>query len=217
MEAFPGTFSSSVKALHTGNPIRESISAVPVPELRFKDREGALRLLVVGGSLGAQSFNELLPVALSTLPEAERPEVWHQAGKRHHDKAQACYREHRVDARVDAFIADMNEAYAWADLVVCRSGALTVSELSAVGVASILVPFPYAVDDHQTANAAFLADHQAAILVQQRDLDAPRLATLLMELNHRERLLEMAKAARAQAKLDASQLVAQNCQEAACG
>lgn len=218
LEAFPGSLPAKHHPIHAGNPVRAAISAIAAPEQRLAGRSGRLRLLVIGGSLGAQAFNEIVPQALAALPAAERPEVWHQCGKRHLDAAQRNYRTAGVEARVLPFIDDMAEAYAWADLVLCRAGALTVAELAAAGIAAILVPYPHAVDDHQTANARYLSDHRAALLVAQHDLSAERLKNLLQEFTRaRDKLLATARAARARAIPDATQRIAALCLEAAHG
>jgi UDP-N-acetylglucosamine--N-acetylmuramyl-(pentapeptide) pyrophosphoryl-undecaprenol N-acetylglucosamine transferase len=207
MVAFPDVLK---RAEWTGNPVRAEIAALPAPEERFRGRSGPLRILVVGGSLGAQALNEALPKALSRL--GEKVAVVHQAGEKHLDSLKENYRKAGVDGELVAFIQDMARRYAEADLVICRAGAVTVAELSAGGVASVLVPFPFAVDDHQTANARFLADHGAAILVPQRDLTPERLSALIGSLD-RATLLEMAKKARALGKPDAARVVAQRCME----
>jgi len=202
------------KAEWVGNPVRGRIAALPVPAERFTHRSGRLKVLVVGGSLGAKALNECLPQALALLPESDRPQVTHQTGKQHFEAVQALYAQAGVSAEVCAFLNDMDARYAAADLVICRSGALTVAELAAAGVASVLVPFPFAVDDHQTGNARFLADHGAAILLPQSELTPEGLAKLLLEMT-RERALAMAEAARKLAKPDAAQQVAQICAEVA--
>ena len=170
----------------------------------------------MGGSLGAARLNEVVPVALAGLPQEARPEVWHQAGKRNIESAQNAYREAGIEARVVPFISDMVEAYRWADLVLCRAGAMTIAELAAAGVASILVPFPFAVDDHQTANAHYLSDHNAAVLLPQAQLTPERLGELIKETTP-EALRKMADAAQRLALLDASQRVADQCMEVAHG
>lgn len=218
LEAFGGAFKSKVKTTVVGNPVRGDILNLPAPAERFAGREGPLRLLVVGGSLGAKAINELLPEVLSTLPEGMIPEVLHQVGKRNLAETEALYRAaglaERESIRVVPFIEQMDEAYGWADLVLCRSGALTVSELSIAGVASILVPFPFAVDDHQTGNARYLAEAGAAILIQQNELNRDRLINILTEqLNDREVLLAMAQKARQLGQPEASQTVADICLE----
>lgn len=218
MEAFPGSITNVNNVLHTGNPLRADF----IKRDDEKDsqthvqHDGPLRLLVVGGSLGAARLNEVVPVTLAGLPQEARPEVWHQAGKRNIESAQNAYREAGIEARVVPFISDMVEAYRWADLVLCRAGAMTIAELAAAGVASILVPFPFAVDDHQTANAHYLSDHNAAVLLPQAQLTPERLGELIKETTP-EALRKMADAAQRLALLDASQRVADQCMEVAHG
>jgi UDP-N-acetylglucosamine--N-acetylmuramyl-(pentapeptide) pyrophosphoryl-undecaprenol N-acetylglucosamine transferase len=198
------------KARWCGNPVREDIAQLPAPQERFRGRSGPLQLLVVGGSLGAQALNETVPQSLALIDPPQRPSITHQAGARHLEQLRRNYAAAGVQAQTVAFIEDMAARYAEADLVICRAGALTVSELAAAGVASVLVPFPFAVDDHQTRNARFLADAGAAVLVQQRDLSARKLADLLIGFT-REKLLDMATRARALAKPDAAAAVAAEC------
>ncbi len=193
-----------------GNPVRADIAALPEPQARYAGRSGKLNVLVVGGSLGAQALNEALPKALSLLGEQERPNVLHQTGKKHFEAVQQLYKQAGVSADIRPFLDDMADQYAKADVVICRAGALTIAELAAAGVASVLIPFPFAVDDHQTHNARFLSEHGAAILLPQKELDAERLAGLLREMT-REKLTVMAQAARALAKPEATQQVAQVC------
>ncbi len=201
---------------HTGNPVRADIAALPAPELRLSARSGPLRLLVVGGSLGAQALNQTVPAALASLAPAQRPEVWHQTGLNNLDAARRGYQDAGVDGRVEAFIDDMAAAYGWADLVLCRSGALTVAELAAAGVASLLVPYPHAVDDHQTANARYLAEAGAARLLPQTELTAQGLAGHLAHWHaSREELHAMAGKARRLALPDAALRVARRCLQAA--
>ena len=209
MVAFPGALKG---AEWTGNPVRAEIASIDPPEKRFAQRAGPLRILVVGGSLGAQALNEAMPRALAAMNE--RPRVVHQAGEKHLDALKKHYADAGVQGELVAFIDDMARRYAEADLVICRAGAVTVAELSAGGMASILVPFPHAVDDHQTANARFLADRGAAVLIQQRDLTPQGLAQLIGSLD-RPKLLEMAKKARALGKPDAARIVAQRCMQLA--
>lgn len=210
LEAFPGTLGS--KAHHVGNPVRREIIKLLPPEQRFSSHTGALRLLVVGGSLGAVRLNQLIPEALSKINPQARPEVRHQTGLKNLEAARELYRKFDVDARVEAFIDDMADAYAWADLVICRAGAMTIFELAAAGVASILVPYPHAVDDHQTANAGYLVKVDAAIMRQQKDISSDWLSATIVELTQqRERLLRMAKAARSQARPEAANDVAERC------
>ena len=217
-EAFPGSFPPARHALATGNPVRSDITQLPPPGERFAGRTGQARLLVLGGSLGAKALNETLPLALARLPAPLRPQVRHQAGEQTLDLARAAYAQAGVQADVSPFIKDMAQAYAWADLAVCRAGALTVSELAAAGLGAILIPYPYAVDDHQRGNARFLADHGAAHLIIQRDLTATLLADLLAALlADRGRLLTMAQAARARANPDAVTRIADACLELATG
>ena len=197
-----------------GNPVRADIAALPDPHTRYTQRSGKLNVLVVGGSLGAQALNEALPKALALLGEAERPNVLQQTGKKNLETVQAMYAQAGVHADIRAFLDDMAQQYADADVVICRAGALTIAELAAAGVASVLVPFPFAVDDHQTQNARFLSEQGAAILLPQTELSAERLAQLLCELT-RERLLAMAQAARSLAKADATAQVAKVCMELA--
>jgi UDP-N-acetylglucosamine--N-acetylmuramyl-(pentapeptide) pyrophosphoryl-undecaprenol N-acetylglucosamine transferase len=211
LTGFPGALR---KSQWCGNPVRAEIAALPGPEERFRHRAGPLQLLIVGGSLGAQALNEIVPQSLALVPGQHRPQVTHQSGVKHLERLRDNYALAGVPAETVAFIDDMAAAYGRADLVICRAGALTVTELAAAGVASILVPFPYAVDDHQTHNARFLADAGAAVLVQQRDLSPRRLADLLLELT-RDKLLEMATRARALAKPDAARSVAAVCMAAA--
>jgi len=201
------------KSQWVGNPVRADIAALPAPTLRYNGRQGKLRVLVIGGSLGAQALNETVPQALALLPEAERPEVVHQSGEKHLEALRAAYAAVGIEAHTVAFIEDMAGAYGWADLVICRAGALTIAELAAAGVASILVPFPHAVDDHQTANARFLSQSGAAILQPQSELTPERLA-LLRNLT-RDQLREMAEKARALAMPDATAHVATQCEEIA--
>ncbi|MGB7651188.1 MAG: undecaprenyldiphospho-muramoylpentapeptide beta-N-acetylglucosaminyltransferase [Gallionella sp.] len=202
------------KARWCGNPVRAEIAQLASPATRFAPRTGKLKVLVVGGSLGAQALNETMPQALALIPEAMRPELIHQTGKKHFDSVQALYSGAGVSAQILAFVDDMASAYAEADLVICRAGALTVAELAAAGVASILIPYPHAVDDHQTHNAQFLSAQGAAILLPQSALNAVTLARYLQDLD-RTKLLSMAVAARALAKPDAAISVAKVCEELA--
>jgi UDP-N-acetylglucosamine--N-acetylmuramyl-(pentapeptide) pyrophosphoryl-undecaprenol N-acetylglucosamine transferase len=215
LSAFPRAFPPGVDARVVGNPVRAEIAMQPPPATRFAQRDGALRLLVVGGSLGAARLNAVVPFALAQLEKAGLLlRVRHQAGERGIDAARAAYVEAKVSGDVTPFIDDMARAYADADLVICRAGALTVSELAAVGVASILVPFPAAVDDHQTVNAQFLVREGAAVLIADRDLTADRLAATLRELcAGRGKLLAMAERARRVARPHAAEDLAAVCLE----
>lgn len=203
-----------VDTLWTGNPVRPEIATLPVPAERYGARSGPLRLLVVGGSLGARILNETVPRALALLEPAERPLVVHQAGLAHVEALRATYAGARVEAEVVGFIEDMAARYAEADLVICRAGALTVAELAAAGVAAILVPYPHAVDDHQTLNARYLSEAGAALLLPQSELAPEQLARMLRDLT-RERLAAMAEKARALARPDATGAVARVCEELA--
>ena len=207
LSAFPNVLP---KATLVGNPVRADIAAISTPEIRFANRTGVLKLLVVGGSLGAQALNEIVPLALNKIPAESRPQVIHQAGVKQIDALKANYAAVNIEADCRAFIEDMAHEYATADLVICRAGAMTIAELSVAGVASILVPFPFAVDDHQTTNAAYLVAANAAILIQQRDLDANQLATILQNLS-REQCLVMAVKARQLGKPNATKTVADIC------
>lgn len=218
LEAFPGSFGQKVVTRCTGNPVREDLAALPAPEQRLAGRQGPLRLLVIGGSLGAQVFNQQLPEALAMLPEAKRPMVRHQCGERHVEAAQEAYEKHGVEASVEPFIKDMADAYQWADLVLCRSGALTVSELCAAGIGAVLVPFPHAVDDHQTKNGEQMVAAKAAIMIPQSKMTPAVLAETLGDLSRdRSRVTDMAKAARTLARPDATERVVNYCLEAANG
>ena len=214
-EAFPDTFPASAKRRTTGNPVRAEL---------FRDTprqippSGTVRLLVLGGSLGAEPLNRLLPAALARLPAEARPQVCHQAGRQHAGLTATRYREAGVAAEVLPFIADMAAAYREADLVICRAGALTVSELAAAGLPSMLVPLPHAIDDHQTRNAEYLASAGAAVLLAQHSTDAAALAAQLTEvLMHSERLSAMGEAARRLAKPAATREVVDICLEVAHG
>jgi UDP-N-acetylglucosamine--N-acetylmuramyl-(pentapeptide) pyrophosphoryl-undecaprenol N-acetylglucosamine transferase len=211
LQAFPDALPG---AQLSGNPVRREIIALAPPRERFAQRAGRLKLLVLGGSLGAQALNETVPRALALLPEESRPEVTHQSGAKHLEYLKQGYAAAGVRAQIYAFIDDMAGRYGVADVVICRAGALSVAELACAGVASILVPFPHAVDDHQTTNAKFLSASGAAILLPQTELSVQRLADLLRGLT-RERLLEMAEKARALGKPHATEAVAQACMELA--
>ncbi len=214
-EAFPGTFKQRKNCVTTGNPVRESLFlATPRNDLQQR----AVNLLVLGGSLGAEPLNKLVPAALAQLPQELRPEVFHQAGREHDQITRERYAEAAVVAQVVPFISDMARAYAWADLVICRAGALTVSELAAAGLAAFLVPLPHAIDDHQTRNAEFLAKQGAAVLLPQHATDADRLAAQLKEvLMDKQRIKTMGEQARLQAQPDATQQVIAVCLEVARG
>ncbi len=211
--AFPGALK---KGEWCGNPVRAEIAALSPPEARYAGRSGPLRVLVGGGSLGAQALNEAVPKALALFAAGERPRVVHQAGEKHLDALRANYAAAGVDGELVAFIDDMAARYAEADLVICRAGATTISELCAGGVPGLLVPFPFAVDDHQTANARFLVERGGALLLPQRDLSPKALAALLRSLD-RAALLALARKAREAAKPDAARVVADACARMAGG
>ncbi|QRQ87803.1 undecaprenyldiphospho-muramoylpentapeptide beta-N-acetylglucosaminyltransferase [Cupriavidus oxalaticus] len=209
--AFPDTLPGGE---WTGNPVREELAHLDAPEARYGQRTGPLRILVVGGSLGAAALNEVVPKAIALLPQSERPVVTHQAGARQIDTLRANYAAAQVPAQTLPFIDDMARAYADADLVICRAGAMTVSEVAAAGVAALFVPFPHAVDDHQTTNAKFLSSQGAALLVQQQDLTAEGLAQTIASLT-RPQLKDMARMARGLAKPEATRRVAEVCSQLA--
>jgi UDP-N-acetylglucosamine--N-acetylmuramyl-(pentapeptide) pyrophosphoryl-undecaprenol N-acetylglucosamine transferase len=216
LEGFPGSLPARYKALHTGNPVRADIAALPEPRERFRGREGELRLLVIGGSLGAQVLNRVVPEAVARLPEGLSLRVHHQTGRAEETAVREHYAALGDAARVEAFIDDMAAAYAWADLVVCRAGALTIAELAAAGLPSILVPYPHATDDHQSGNARYLASAGAALLLPQPEFNAEVLGAELQRLGgDREVLLGMASRARGLALADAAQQVARLCLEVA--
>src|SRR6516165_7264621 len=203
LEAFPGSFGREVHARVIGNPVRADIRALPPPPTRF---------LVIGGSQGAARLNAVVPFALKRLAGALAFDVRHQAGERWLEAGRASYAEAGVRADVRPFIEDMSEAYGWADLVICRAGALTISELAVAGLAAILVPFPHAVDDHQTSNAQYLVRDSAAVLIPDRELTAERLAGELQRLcTGRGKLLAMAERARLLAKPRAADELAASC------
>jgi len=220
LEAFPGTFAPKASVMHTGNPVRKVIAQLDEPKARYADRTGPLRLFVVGGSLGAKALNETLPKAIALLPENIRPVIRHQTGQKHFESAQQAYCEAGVQGELLAYVDDMAGLYEWADLVICRSGALTVSELAAAGVPALLVPYPHAVDDHQTVNGRYLTNAGAALMVQQNELDAARLAGMINEFctdaaSGRKRLQAMAEAARALGRPAATAEVVAHCLAAA--
>ena len=223
---FPGTFEQSPKnalakllpkpkkVQWLGTPVRDDIASLPEPATRFAGRNGAIRLLIVGGSLGAKSLNDLVVAALAALPTDQRPAVIHQSGANNFNELVAAYKAANVDANVLPFIDDMAAKYAWCDLMLCRSGAITVAELAAAGVASVLVPLPYFVAEEQEANARFLADAGAGVLVKQLET-TPRMLAAQLKNMAREKLLDMAKIARSLGKPDATAQCAMACMELA--
>ena len=215
LQAFPLVFKHGVTM---GNPVRQSICDIETPEIRYSlrannnEKKNKLRLLIIGGSLGARKLNEVIPEALQKMAEDRRPEVIHQTGLKNIESADALYSDACVEAKVEAFIDDMPAVYEWADLVICRAGAMTVFELAAVGIASVLVPYPYAVDDHQTFNAQYLEDAGAAIIRQQNQLTADWLVDVINDLDsNRQKLLDMAIAARKLAIPDSAKNIADAC------
>lgn len=217
MVAFPGAFKKAQLVEIVGNPVRDSIDQLAAPIERFAQRKGRLNLLIIGGSLGALALNETLPKVVAKFDAAHRPHVWHQTGAGKLVSTELDYAQQGIQAKVVEFIEDMDAAYAWADLVICRAGALTISELAIAGVGSILVPYPHAVDDHQTANADFLVRAGAAKLLPQAEMNEDVLFSMLSEIMTKGRrgLLKMALAARGAAMPEATRLVAERCLEAA--
>lgn len=216
LQGFPNSFSSSRKAQWVGNPVRTTIESLDKPEHRFLNRTDPIRILVLGGSLGAKSLNTVLPQAFSLVKSSI--EIKHQCGVRHIEECQQNYEKSGVTAQVMAFIDDMATAYAWADLVICRAGALTIAEVSATGVASLLIPYPYAVDDHQTHNASALVTAGAAHLMQEKDITAEAVAQHVDNLAaNRDLLVEMAVSARSQANTGTAKQIANICLELAHG
>jgi UDP-N-acetylglucosamine--N-acetylmuramyl-(pentapeptide) pyrophosphoryl-undecaprenol N-acetylglucosamine transferase len=214
LQGFPGTFPPAMSPVDCGNPVRREVAALPGPQNRFAGRTGPVRVLITGGSQGARVLNRVVPAALKILRLIPAIEIRHQAGGKRVDEALEAYAEAGVDAEIKPFIRDMAEAYAWADLVICRSGALTIAELAAAGVGSVLIPFAHAVDDHQTRNAEYLADAKAAIILPQASFDPQKLAaTLEPLLSDRSLLLSMANAARRLAIPDAAEKVVAACSE----
>jgi len=204
---FPGSFAAGEELV--GNPVRAEIAAIDAPAQRLAGRSGPLRVLVIGGSQGARALNQAMPVAIAALAGSAALDVRHQSGEKLHDEAVAAYAQAGVQAQVSPFIADMAEAFAWADLVVCRAGASTLAEVCAVGVASVLVPFAAAVDDHQTRNARYLVEHDAALLLKQDAQLATALGQVLQQLHDDpSRRLAMAQAARGLARVDAAARIA---------
>lgn len=216
MEAFPNSFGAKIVTRCTGNPVRDDMAHMTPPDERMAGREGALRVLVVGGSLGAQAINSCVPQALAEMPADVRPTVRHQCGERNLEATRDAYESAEVEASVEPFISEMAAAYSWADIVICRAGALTIAELCAAGLGAILVPFPHAVDDHQTKNAEQMVQVKAAMLIPQNKLTADILAETLTDLlADRGRVQEMARAARSLARPDATERVVNYCLEAA--
>lgn len=212
--AFPGVFKKTRNVQWVGNPLREAFLRQPGPEQRFAGRSGPLKLLVVGGSLGARALNDIVPKALALIPLEQRPLVAHQSGAKQIDELQANYQACGVEASLTPFIEDTAQAFAEADLIVCRAGASTVTEIAAVGAAAIFVPFPSAVDDHQTTNAKFLSDAGGGWLVRQQDLTPQALADMIRGLD-RAALLQIALKTKNMQKTGATEQLVAACEELA--
>ena len=214
MQGFPGVFK---RGEWCGNPVRPSIAKMPTPDVRFAKRTGAVNLLVLGGSRGALAINKILPQALALIDPELRPQVMHQTGKLHCEMTSDLYKAAGVEAQVVPFIEQMEEAYGWADFAICRAGALTVAELTCAGLGSILIPFPHAIDDHQTVNGKLLVEQGSALMIQQKELSATMLAEEITKLcNSRSQLLDMAMRARKLSKTGAASRVAKVCMEVGC-
>jgi UDP-N-acetylglucosamine--N-acetylmuramyl-(pentapeptide) pyrophosphoryl-undecaprenol N-acetylglucosamine transferase len=214
LQAFPGTWEERLSPVTCGNPVRQDLTALEAPASRLAGRGERIRLLVTGGSQGSRALNALVPAALSLGPAGRQIDVRHQCGRGWLEETTAAYRAAGLGAEVSEFIDDMAAAYGWADAVVCRAGALTVSEVAAVGLAALFVPYPHAVDDHQTRNAEYLVERGAALLLSETGLSAEQLAAGLDDLlADRNRLIDMAQRARAAAVPDSATRVAQICQE----
>lgn len=205
------------KLEYCGNPVRSKLMNIESPEKRLADRGSVKRLLIVGGSQGAASLNKFIPQALAIISSSIQVEVWHQTGANRCEATLKSYQQHSLQVKVDEFIDDIDQAYSWADLIVCRSGALTLAEVAAVGLGSVLVPYPYAVDDHQTANARSYVEAGASQLISESEMSSEKLAKILLELlTSSEQLMNMACAAKKLVQGDASKRVADECMTA-CG
>ena len=209
--AFPKVFA---KGQWVGNPLRTAFTSQPSPAERFAGRSGPLRLLVVGGSLGARALNDIVPQALALIPADQRPQVLHQSGAAQIDALRANYAAVGVQATLTPFIDDTAQAFADADVIVCRAGASTVTEIAAVGAAAVYVPFPSAVDDHQTSNARFIVDAGGGWLLPQREMNAEMLSNMLQNMQ-RSTLLERAEQAKNMQKIEATTAVVRACEELA--
>jgi len=218
LQGFPDTLA---RGEWLGNPVRPNISQLPHPEQRLSHRSGKLRLLILGGSRGALAINQLLPRALAKLDLAPMPEVWHQTGKTHLQTTRDAYHQQGIEVddvsiRVVPFIDSMAEAYHWCDFVICRAGALTVAELTSAGIGALLIPFPFAIDDHQTINGRLLVDHDAALMIAQTDITEESLSEVITDVSRDpDKRLSMAINARKLAKNDAAEKVAGVCMEVA--
>ncbi len=212
--AYPEAFGDGTKTTCIGNPLRQSVLNLPLPKTRFENRTGPLRILVMGGSLGASALNSVMPKTVEKLKDSIELHIWHQVGRKQVQCTADAYSNIEFNAKVVPFIKDMDEAYGWADVVICRAGALTVSEIACVGVGAIFIPYPHAVDDHQTLNAHFLEIAKAAIVLPQDQLTADKLTNLLMgPFGDRKQLLNMANNARSTAYFDATDQLAEQCLE----
>ena len=214
LEGFPSAFAPRANVTHVGNPVRSEIENLPPPDARLNPLRLPFRLLVLGGSLGAQALNTVVPEAMQQLSEDERPAILHQTGDKHIELVKKDYASKGIQANLIPFIKDMAEAYAWADVVLCRAGALTVSELCTAGLGAVLVPFPHAVDDHQTANAHLMVKQDAALCVQQTELTASRLADIVKQFNALpEKHLMMARSAYQLRQVQVAKKIFEICQE----
>ncbi len=212
LQAFSHAFSSSIRAKTVGNPVRQSLLEQPLPESRLSQRAPPLRVLIVGGSQGARALNQCVVSLWLKYPNLQEISVWHQTGEKDYVVTKSAYETLPIEAKVEAFIDEIATAYAWADVIICRAGAMTVSELAAVGAASILIPYPHAVDQHQHYNARYLSDQGAAILLDQKHLSPVALMKLLQKfINDKQCLLKMAQSAKNLAYSHAAQSVAKAC------
>lgn len=211
LQAFPNSLRG---ATTVGNPIRDNIVSMAPPQERLIGQHKKPRLLILGGSLGALKLNQLIPESLSGIEKSQRPEVWHQTGSAHHQFTLNLYNKLGVDGRVEPFVDSMHLAYGWADLVICRAGALTVSEISSAGVAAVFIPYPYAIDDHQAKNAQYLVEKNAALVIDEEELNVEKLKQLFTEtLTNKQQLVKMAVNAREASVSDAAENVAAKCME----
>ncbi len=214
LEGFPSAFKPQAKVIVVGNPVRPEIENLPAPEERIPVARSPFRLLVLGGSLGAQALNTIVPQAMGALRADERPDIWHQTGDKNADTVKKDYESMGIQANIEPFIKDMAAAYAWADVVLCRAGALTVSELCVAGLGAVFVPFPFAVDDHQTANASFMVKQHAAMCIQQTELTVGRLADIVKQFNAvPTKRLAMAQSAYQLRKVQVAKKIFEICQE----
>jgi UDP-N-acetylglucosamine--N-acetylmuramyl-(pentapeptide) pyrophosphoryl-undecaprenol N-acetylglucosamine transferase len=214
LQGFPSAFKPKANVILVGNPVRPEIENLPGPSERLQASRKPYRLLVLGGSLGAAALNAIVPKAVSALSASERPLIMHQTGDKHFEATKKDYESMGIQANLIPFIKDMAGAYAWADVVICRAGALTVAELCAAGLGALFVPFPYAVDDHQTANANFMVKQEAALCIQQSDLTAKRLTDIVKQFNDMpERRAAMAQSAYQLRKVHVAEKFFEICQE----